>query len=98
MISYELLELLEFMDDEGAFKTAYRGGEYSEKELTRRRTHNEIALLRSSFHAVHGGQRYEPQLLLSKAQQEAEAESTEAAAERREEFFSFATRELEAVE
>jgi hypothetical protein len=100
MISYELLELLEHMPDRGAFKTAYRGGEYSEEEITWRHIANELARLRATMHAVHGGQRYEPPLLLTKAAQIAEAEDAEAAAERREEFFSFATRdlELEAVE
>src|SRR5688500_8954381 len=32
MSSYELLELMEFMNDRGAFKTAARGGEWSKEE------------------------------------------------------------------
>jgi hypothetical protein len=98
MSSYELLTLLEFMDEDGAFKTAVRGGEYSEDQMTWRHIANEIARLRATMHAVHGGQRYEPPLLLSKAAQQDEIEDAQAAEERREDFFSFATRELEAVE
>lgn len=92
MSSYELLELLEFMPDEGAFKRALRGGEYSEQEITWRHIANELARLRATMHAVHGGQRYDPPLLLSKAQIEAEREDLEATAERREDFFSFVDR------
>jgi hypothetical protein len=76
MSSYELLELLEFMDNRGAFKTALRGGEYSDEELTERELFNEVARLRATMHAV----------------QREQVEDAEAAAERREEVFSFADR------
>jgi hypothetical protein len=95
MSSYEFLELLEFMDDEGAFPTALRGGEYSEARLDIRHLTNEVARLRATMHAVHGGQRYDPPTLLSKAEQRAEAESAEETAERREDFFSFADRDFD---
>jgi hypothetical protein len=95
MSSYELLELMEFMDDRGAFKTALRGGEYNDEELTMRELFNEVARLRAPMHAVHGGQRYEPPRLMSKAQQREEIEDAEAAAERREEIFSFADRSFD---
>lgn len=98
MSSYELLELLEYMPDEGAFKRALRGGEYSEQEITWRHIANELARLRATMHAVHGGQKYDPPLLLSKAQVEAEQEDLEATAERREDFFSFADRTPKAIE
>lgn len=92
MSSYELLELLEWMPDRGAFKTAARGEEYSEEEITWRHIANELARLRATMHAVHGGQQYDPPLLLSRAEQREEADDAEAAAERREEFFAFADR------
>lgn len=92
MSSYELLELLEWMPERGAFKTCLRGGEYSEEEITWRHIANELARLRATMHAVHGGQRYDPPTLLTKAEQRAEVEEAEAAEERREEFFVFADR------
>ncbi|MGV0634497.1 hypothetical protein ABQE69_09020 [Mycolicibacillus trivialis] len=62
MSSYELLELLEFMPEEGAFRTAVRGGSWSEPELVAAETYNELARLRASYHAVNGGEKsaYEP--------------------------------------
>lgn len=92
MSSYELMELLEFMPDEGAFRRALRSGEYSEQEMTWRHIANEIARLRATMHAVHGGQKYDPPLLNSKAAQLEEIEELEATEERREGFFSFADR------
>jgi hypothetical protein len=93
MSSYELLELLEFVpENDAALSRALRGGEYSETELTLRHLTNEVARLRATMHAVHGGQRYDPPLLLSKSQQQAEVEDAEAAEERREDFFAFADR------
>jgi hypothetical protein len=92
MSSYELMELLEFMDDRGAFKTALRDGEYSEQEITWRHIANEIARLRATMHAVHGGQRYDPPTLMTKAERKAEIDDAEFAEERREGFFVFADR------
>lgn len=92
MSSYELLELLEFMPEQGAFKTALRGGEYSEDQITWRHAANEIARLRATMHAVYGGQRYEPPVLLTKAEQRREQAELEETAERREDFFSLADR------
>ena len=62
MSSYELLELLEFMPEHGAFQTALRGGAWSETEMVAAETYNELARLRASYHAVNGGERsaYEP--------------------------------------
>lgn len=95
MSSYELLELLEYMPDRGAFKTALRGGEYSEEEITWRHIANELARLRATMHAVHGGQRYEPPLLLTRAAMKVDQLDAEAAEERREDFFAFADRTAE---
>jgi len=101
MSSYELLELLEWMPERGAFKSCARGGEYSEEEITWRHIANELARLRATMHAVHGGHRYDPPLLLTKAEQRANEEEAEAAEERREDFFSFvdrSSRDIEPVE
>jgi len=98
MSSFELLALLEHMSDEGAFKKALRHGEYSESEMTWRHIANELARLRATMHAVHGGQRYEPPILMSKAQMDAEAEDTEASEQRREEFYAFADRTPKAID
>lgn len=92
MSSYELLELLEFMPEQGAFKTALRGAEYSEDQITWRHIANELARLRATMHAVYGGQRYEPPLLLTKAEQRDRLSELEETAERREDFFSLADR------
>lgn len=92
MSSYELLELLEFMPEEGAFRNAVRGGEYSEDQITWRHIANELARLRATMHAVHGGQRYEPPLLKSVSEIRHEQEVAEAAEERREGIFAFADR------
>lgn len=94
MSSYELLELLEYMPERGAFKTAARGGEYAEDQLVWRHISNELARLRATMHAVHGGKKYEPPILQSKAQQRLEVESAEAAEERREEVYAFADRSM----
>ena len=101
MSSYELLELLEWMPERGAFKSCARGGEYSEEEITWRHIANELARLRATMHAVHGGHRYDPLLLLTKVEQRANEEEAEAAEERREDFFSFvdrSSRDIEPVE
>jgi hypothetical protein len=91
MSSYELLELLEFMPERGAFKTAARGGEYSEEEITLRHLANEVARLRATTHAVYG-QRYDPPLLMTKAEQRDQTQDYEETSERREDFFSLADR------
>jgi hypothetical protein len=91
MSSYELLELLEHMPERGAFKTAARGGEYSEEEITLRHLANEVARLRATMHAVYG-QRYDPPLLMTKAEQREQLEDLEETSERREDFFSLVER------
>jgi hypothetical protein len=92
MSSYELLELIEFLPEDGAYRFAARGGEYSERDLAFRHHANETARLRATMHAVHGGQRYEPPILQSIASRIAEAENLERTEEAREDFFGFATR------
>ncbi len=60
--SYELLELVEFLPERGAFKTAARGGAWTEDQIVKAETFNELARLRASYHAVNGGTdgAYEP--------------------------------------
>lgn len=97
MSSYELLELVEFLPEEGAYRTARRGGEFSDEDLVRRHMANEVARLRATMHAVHGGQRYDPPILKSKAAEIDEAEDSMASEERREEVFSFADRDPDLI-
>lgn len=82
MSSYELLELLEFMNDRGAFKTAMRGGGWTWDQMVDAEHYNETARLRASYHAINGGESgaYEPNLLVDPRVQkhldaEAEAQS-----------------------
>jgi hypothetical protein len=49
MSSYELLELLEGMDDDGRYKTAVREGEPSERGAAVFATANETAVLRAGM-------------------------------------------------
>lgn len=58
--SYELLELLEFMPEEGAFKKAARGGRQTRAERVAEEHYNETARIRLSYHIVNGGPKYEP--------------------------------------
>lgn len=77
MLSYELLELCEFMDDDGRYKTALRQGEPSEFRAAVFATANEVAVLRAGqVHGVDGDQWgarfFLPPRLIREAQQEAE--------------------------
>lgn len=92
MSSYELLELLEFMDEDGAFKKAARGGEFSETEQVWRHIATEMGKLRSVTIAVHGGKATEYRTFPTMAELREQVEDAEAAEERRETVFSFADR------
>lgn len=99
MSSYELLELLEYMPDEGAFKTAVRGGEYAERDIVWRHIASELSKLRATTHAVYGGQSYSPRVFMTLAERK-EIEAKEADQEEvRESFYAFASRpSLEGVQ
>lgn len=86
------------MPEIGAFKTAARGGEYTDDQLVWRHIANELARLRATMHVASGGKRYDPPFLSSKAAQREEIEDAEAAEERREDFFAFADRTAEMIE
>lgn len=92
MSSYELLELIEFLPEDSAYRSARRGGEFSQDELVKRETFNELARLRATMHAVHGGKRYDPPEFKSVAKMIDEHEDAVYSEERREGFFSFADR------
>ncbi len=92
MSSYELLELLEFMPERGAFKTAARGGEYSGEEKVWAQIANEIAVLRASFLPKVKGEEYGSQIHLSALKLRELAEKAEAQTEVRESFYSFAAK------
>jgi hypothetical protein len=92
MSSYELLELLEFMPERGAFKTAARGGEYSDEEIVWRHIATELSKLRSITQTVHGGKDNDMKVFPTIAEQRERAEEAADMEERRELVYSFADR------
>lgn len=92
MSSYELLELLEFMPEHGAFKIAARGGEYSEQDQVWRHIANELGKLRAITQTVHSGKATDMRTFPTMAEMREATEDQDAADERREEFFQFADR------
>lgn len=98
MSSYELMELLEFMPDEGVFKTAVRGGEYTERDQVWRHIASELAKLRATTHAVYGGKQYTPKVFYTMGELREMVEEQEEIEERREDFFSFADRTPKMIE
>lgn len=92
MSSYELLELLEYMPERGAFRTACRDGELCLQDEIARHGVNEIARLRATMHAVHGGAGYSPKLYYSIAELREFQEEQGAAADGREQVYAYATR------
>lgn len=90
--SYELLELLEYMPEQGAFKTAARGGEYTEQDLVWRQMATEMSKLRSITQTVHGGKPTDVWAFPSKTEQLKTAEEKAEMEESREAFYSFADR------
>jgi len=82
MCSYELLELCEYMDDDGRLKTAMRQGEASEHRQAAFQTANEVAILRAGMvpnadSADWGGRLFLPAYKLRESA-ERSAESAEA--------------------
>lgn len=92
MSSYELLELLEFMPERGAFKTAARGGEYSGEEKVWVQIANEIAVLRAAYVPKVNGEDWGSQLHYSPRKLQELAEKAEAQTEVRESFYAFAAK------
>lgn len=92
MSSYELLELLEFMPERGAFKTAARGGEFSGEEKVWAQIANEIAVLRAAFVPKAKGEEYGSQIHLSPLKLQELVDKAEAQTEVRESFYAFAAK------
>jgi len=92
MSSYELLELLEFMPEEGAFKTAVRGGEYDLDRKMWAQIANELAVLRAGYMPKVKGEEYGSMIFYSPAKLREMAEKAEAQTEVRESFYAFAAR------
>ena len=90
MSSYELLELLEFMPERGAFKTAARGGEYSQEEKVWVQIANELAVIRAGLMPKVKGEEYGSQLHYSPLKLQEMIEKADAQTEVRESFYSFA--------
>lgn len=64
--SRRLLEVLEYLRPESAFKTwAERHGDWSTEEKMRQTVANELSRLRSTIQARFGGSPYEPMLWIS---------------------------------
>lgn len=92
MSSYELLELLEFMPEEGAFKTAARGGEYTHDQKVQVQIANEIAVLRAAYVNGVKGEEYGSMMFYSPLKLRELADKAEAQTEVREGFYAFASR------
>jgi hypothetical protein len=67
MCSHELLELCEFMPDEGRFKTALRNGEPSDDQWAWRQSANETAILRAGMVPGTNSQDWGSRLFLPRA-------------------------------
>lgn len=91
MSSYELLELLEWMPERGAFKTCARGGEFSNDEKIWVQIANEIAVLRAAYVQGVKGEEYGSGMFYSPLKLQEMAEKAQAQAEVREGFYAFAT-------
>lgn len=77
MSSAELLDLLEFLPDEAATKTAERSGDWTGEQYRQARIINEIALMRYEHAGGH-----KPQLEMSPAQKFLKREKDDWRAER----------------
>lgn len=92
MSSYELLELLEFMPDRGAFKGAVRGGEWSDEEAVWAQIANELAILRAVQAPKVKAERYGSRLWFSPMKLKDMVEEAAAQEDLRESVYSFARR------
>lgn len=92
MSSYELLELLEFMPDRGAFKTAVRGGDWDEEQEVWAQIANELAILRAVQAPKVKAEEYGSRIRYSPSKLKALVAEAEEQTEVRETFYSFAAR------
>ncbi len=92
MSSYELLELLEFMPDKGAFKTAVRGGDPDEEQEVWNQIANELAIIRAVQAPKVKAEEYGSRIRYSPSKLKALVAEAEEQTEVRETFYSFAAR------
>lgn len=90
MSSYELLELIEFLPEIGAFQTALRGGEFTETEKTQRSIAEELSKLRSIQETVATRKQTTMKTFPTVAEMKELVAQAEATEERREDFYGFA--------
>lgn len=88
MKSYELLELLEHVDNDGAFKTALRDGEPSQHRKAILQTANELAVLRAAQVPGLDGDQWGSQLFFTPAKSRELTETAESRAGGRDAVFS----------
>lgn len=92
MSSYELLELLEFMPEDGAFKTAVRGGDWTHDQEVWAQIANELAILRAVQAPKVKAEEYGSRLRYSPSKLKQLVAEAEEQADVRESFYSFAAR------
>lgn len=94
MSSYEMLELLEFMDEEGAYKRAqrvkYGGYTWSDREWAAFSTANEVAVLRAGQFPGADSDEYGGRLFIPPERTEARLEREAEAAAAREQIYGMA--------
>lgn len=99
MSSYELIELLEFMPDEGVFKTAVRGGEFCERDQVWRHIANRLSRIESITYVAHTRKVGDSmKMFYTLAEMREQVQEAEEMEDRREGFFQFADRTPKAIE
>lgn len=89
MSSYELLELLEYMPEQGALKTALRKGEYSEDQIIWRHMANRLSRIESISYVQVTRKPGDPiRMFYTKAELEEMLQDQEATEERLDDFYS----------
>jgi hypothetical protein len=88
MCSHELLELCEWMPEEGRLKTALRRGEPSENEWALRQTANETAILRAGMVPNTNSEDWGSRLFLPRSKVEEAADRASEAEEAREHLYA----------
>jgi hypothetical protein len=92
MCSYELLELCDFMPDEGRFKTAVRGGEPCERDAAIFQTANETAVSRAGHFPDAESEKWGSRLFLSPSHWRELAEQAQEKEQAMERMFALAKR------
>jgi hypothetical protein len=98
MCSFELLELCEFMPDEGRFKTALRNGEPSDDQWALRQIANETAILRAGMVPGTNSEDWGSRLYVPRSKVDEADEWAAEAAEGRELLFAMINDDVEAAD